>query len=139
MKIQPCTVAKKNPLYIRRLRRNYVGIIQSFSWVLRKNGKKWEISSYLRYVSGIPGLPWLAHTPFLIPSSPCSSLSAVSCAALVEDVLGECLSLWLFFVGSFSIDRRWRGKKGCGRAGCKEQRTSKLLQGNLLYMRSVVS
>lgn len=137
MKIQPCTVEKKNHCYIWWLKREkYVSIIQNYSWVLRKNWKKWELSQHVRYISGIPGLPFSACTPFLISSSASSSLLSSSCWRYCSGRVSQLLPL---LVGSLFIDRRWRGKKGCRRAGYKKQRTFKILQGNFLYMRSVVS
>lgn len=51
---------------------------------------------FKRCLWSFPGLPWSACTPFLISSSSCSC--AVFCAAVVEDVLAECLSFWLLCI-----------------------------------------
>lgn len=103
---------KTTPCYIWRLRRNYVGIIQSSSWVLKKNWKKQELNTHLRYVSEVPGLPWSGCTPFLVSSSPCSFLSAACCAALVEDVLAGCLHFWIFLCVHFLLTGGGEEKRG---------------------------
>lgn len=96
----------------------------------------WELSPRLRYVSGVPELPWSPFPPFFVSCLPCSSLSAACCAALVEDIF-LVVSFLTLLEGSFPIDREWRGEKECRRAGYKEQRTLKLLQGNFLNTRAV--
>lgn len=104
MKIQPCTAEKEIHCYIWLKREKYVGIIQNSSWVLRKNWKKWE----LRPRPWGSWLTLLSLYSFLISGSASSSLLSSSCWRCCSGRVSELLPL----VGSLSIDRRWRRKKG---------------------------
>lgn len=137
MKIQPCTAEEENHCYVWWLKREkYVDIIQNSSWVLRRNWKKWEFIPRVRYIPGVPILPCSAFTLFSSLAQPAAHSQVIP----VEDdvVLAECLSFCLLYVCCL-LTGGGEEKKGCRRAGYKNQRTLKILQDNFLYVRSVVS